>query len=118
MVQCAQAAALEVTLAYYCLLEDLLVRSGGVSAFGLRGQPARALFPSAIGSTTGDNVLPESRSLATVFGLTFFMRAKLLLTFVICQSMSTFVPQWRLPKLRTLNLFVLMSWPTRRYCRR
>ena len=51
MTQCARANGLEVTLATYGLLNDLLARSRGVGAVSPRGVPGRSLFPGFVGPT-------------------------------------------------------------------
>ena len=67
----ARAVGLEVALASYGLIEDLVLRARGVSRLGVREQGVRSPFPSYIGSTIFDIVASQSRfSLPTVSGLT------------------------------------------------
>ena len=67
MIQFARAVGLEVSLASYSMLEDLLLkaRRGSGDHFGTARYPAgRSRFPSAAGSTMGDSV--DSRSVSLV----------------------------------------------------
>ena len=71
MIQFARAVGLKVTLASYGLLEDLLLRSWGVSGLGVREQRRRSSFPSLFGSTAADSVASQSTYwLPTMSGFT------------------------------------------------
>ena len=70
LIQFALAVGFQVTLAFYGLLHDLLVRSRAVSGLGLRGPPRKSPSASAIGSARGDSVASQSRFLLpTMTGL-------------------------------------------------
>ena len=63
MIQFARAVGLEVSLASYSMLEDLLLKSrrGSGDCFGTSPYPAgKLLFPSVAGSSMGDSVASRS----------------------------------------------------------
>ena len=70
MIQFARAVGLEVYLALYGMLEDLLLKAmvgGGVQPVGSRHSIGRSPFPSVAGSSWGDSVAPRTTcSLPTV----------------------------------------------------
>ena len=70
MIQFARAVGLEVSLASYGMLEDLLLKArvgGGVQPVGSRHSIGRSPFPSVAGSSWGDSIAsPTNYSLPTV----------------------------------------------------
>ena len=70
MIQFARAVGLEVSLASYSMLEDLLVKARGGSGghpVSSRYPAGRSHFPSVAGSSTGDSVASQSAySLPTI----------------------------------------------------
>ena len=71
LIQFVRAVDLEVVLASYLLLQDLLVRSRGVAAVSSRWVSRRSLLLSFLGSIRGDSVDSQFQySLPTVTGLT------------------------------------------------
>ena len=70
MIQFARAVGLEVSLASYGVLEDLLLKTsvgGGVQPVGSRHSIGRSPFPSVGGSSWGDSIASRTnRSLPTV----------------------------------------------------
>ena len=71
MIQFARAVRLEVSLASYGMLEDMLVKArvgGGVQPAGSRHSIGRSPFPSVAGSSWGDSIASRTNySLPTVF---------------------------------------------------
>ena len=61
IVQFASAVGLEVTLAFYGLLEDLLFLARGAGTLGGRGETGRSRFPSLIGSAKADSVESQAK---------------------------------------------------------
>ena len=77
LIQFVRAVDLEVVLASYLFLQDLLVRSRGVGAASSRGVSKRSLWPSFVGSIREDSVGSQSLySLPTVTGLTGLPRSE------------------------------------------
>ena len=70
MIQFARAVGLEVSLASYGMLEDLLPKArvgGGVQPVGSRNSIGRSPFPSVVGSSWGDSIASKTNySLPTV----------------------------------------------------
>ena len=70
MIQFARAVGLEVSLASFGLLEDLLLKArvgGGVQPVGSRHSIGRSPFPSVAGSSSGDSIASRTNySLPTV----------------------------------------------------
>ena len=70
MIQFARAVGLEVSLASYGILEDMLVKArvgGGVQPAGSRHSIGRSPFPSVAGSSWGDSIASRTNySLPTV----------------------------------------------------
>ena len=70
MIQFARAVGLEVSLASYGMLEDLLLKAGGGGGFqsvGSRHSVGRSPFPSVAGSSWGDSIASRTKySLPTV----------------------------------------------------
>ena len=70
MIQFARAVGLEVSLASYGMLEDLLLKArvgGGVQPVGSRNSIGRSPFPSVAGSSWGDSIASKTNySLPTV----------------------------------------------------
>ena len=70
MIQFARAVGLEVSLASYGMLEDLLLKArvgGGVQLIGLRHSIGKSPFPSVAGSSWGDSIASRTNySLPTV----------------------------------------------------
>ena len=70
MIQFARAVGLEVSLASYGMLEDLLLKArvgGGVQPVGSRHSVGKSPFPSVAGSSWGDSIASKTNySLPTV----------------------------------------------------
>ena len=70
MIQFARAVGLEVSLASYGMLEDLLLKArvgGGVQPVGSRNSIGRSLFPSVARASWGDSIASKTKySLPTV----------------------------------------------------
>ena len=70
-MQFARAVGLEVTLASYALLEELILRARGLGGLDVREQRGHHPFPSLNGSTIADSVSSHSKYLLpTVSGFT------------------------------------------------
>ena len=70
MIQFARAVGLEVSLASYGILEDLLLKArggGGFQSVGSRHSIGRSPFPSVAGSSRGDSIASRTNySLPTI----------------------------------------------------
>ena len=70
MIQFARAVGLEVSLASYGMLEDLLLKArggGGIQSVGSRHSIGRSPFPSVAGSSWGDSIASRTNySLPTI----------------------------------------------------